>query len=99
MRNGRALQRRLEKLESVLNVLSKEDKWTVIHDRALQLMSDADLVIMEEIAVLQKARRSVEQTPERLATIARFDDACMTAIGERNVRFTISEMDQLLESA
>jgi hypothetical protein len=99
MRNGRALQRRLEKLESVLNVLSTEDKWTMIHDRALQLMSDNDLVILEEIAVLQKAGRAVEQTPERLGTIARFDGACMTAMGEGNIRFTIPEMDQLLAGA
>jgi hypothetical protein len=40
MRYGSILQRRLEKLESVLNVLSTEDKWTMIHDRALQLTSD-----------------------------------------------------------
>jgi hypothetical protein len=42
MKNSRALHRRLEKLESALNVLSGEDKWTIIHDRALQLMSDPD---------------------------------------------------------
>jgi hypothetical protein len=71
----------------------------MIHDRALQLISDADLEVLEEIAVLQKAGRAVEQTPERLATIARFDEACMAAMGEGNVRFTIPEMDQLLAEA
>jgi hypothetical protein len=35
-----SLQRRLEKLESAFNVLSTEDKWTIVHDRARQLTSD-----------------------------------------------------------
>jgi hypothetical protein len=74
MRNGSILQRRLEKLESVLNVLSTEDKWTMIHDRALQLMSDPNFNVKE-------------------------DDAFWIAMGETNVRFTIPEMDQLLDGA
>jgi hypothetical protein len=35
----RALHRRLEKLEAVLNILSTDDKWAIVHERALQLMS------------------------------------------------------------
>jgi hypothetical protein len=71
--NGRGLQRRQKKLEAVLNVLSTEDKWTMIHVRALQLMSDRDTEALE-------------------------DSAFWTAMGEMNVRFTIPEMDQLLEA-
>jgi hypothetical protein len=40
MRYGSILQRRLENLEAALNVLSTEDKWTIVHDRARQLTSD-----------------------------------------------------------
>lgn len=92
MRNGGAFLRRLEKLESTLNVLSTEDKWKRIHDRALELMSDEDLEVLE-------AAEAANQTPEQFAAMARFDDACMTAMGEGNVRFTIPEMDQLLQGA
>jgi hypothetical protein len=74
MRYGSILQRRLEKLESALNVLSTEDKWTIVHDRARQLTSDPNC-----------------EGPE--------DDAFWTAMGEMNVRFTIPEMDQLLDEA
>jgi hypothetical protein len=35
--NGRALQRRLEELEEVLNILSTGDEWAIVHERALQL--------------------------------------------------------------
>jgi hypothetical protein len=98
VRYGRALQRRLEKLESMVNVLSTEDKWTMIHDRTLQLISDEDLEILEEIA-MQKAGNVVEPTAQRLAAIARFDDAFWIAMGQVNVRFTIPEMDQLLTEA
>jgi hypothetical protein len=61
--------------------------------------SDEDLEILEEIATLQKAGSVVEQTAQRLAAIDRFDDAFWTAMGETNVRFTIPEMDQLLDGA
>jgi hypothetical protein len=59
-------------------------------------MSDEDLGILEEIAVFQKEGRPVEQTPERQAVTAQYDQATITALAERNVRFTIPEMDQLL---
>jgi hypothetical protein len=42
---------------------------------------------------------SIEPTSERLAAIARFEAACMKAIGEQKVRFTIPETDQLLVNA
>ena len=89
MRNGGAFLRRLAKLESTLNVLSTEDKWKRIHDRALELMSEEDLELLERV-------EEAYQTPEQFAAMARFDDACFTAMGEGSVRFTIPEMDQLL---
>jgi hypothetical protein len=74
MKNGRAFQRRLEKLESLLNVLSTDDRWAMIHERTLQLVGDAELEALE-------------------------DDAFWSAMGEMNFRFTIPEMDQLLDGA
>jgi hypothetical protein len=98
MRYGRSLHRRLERLEAVSNVLSTEDKWSILHRGALELMSDDDLLILEEMAVLRDAGQEIEQTPEREAVTVRYDEACMKALAEQNVRFTISEMDQLLQS-
>jgi hypothetical protein len=92
VRKGGTFLRRLEKLESILNVVSTEDKWKRIHDRALELMSDEDLGILE-------AAEGRYQAQEHFAALARFDDACFTAMGEGNVRFTIPEMDQLLAEA
>jgi hypothetical protein len=89
VRNGGTFLRRLAKLESTLNVLSTEDKWKRIYDRALELMSDEDLEVLE-------AAEGANQTPEQFAAMVRFDAACMTAMAEGNVRFTIPEMDQLL---
>jgi hypothetical protein len=40
MMNAGTLHRRLEKLEVVLNVLSTGDKWSIVHKRALELMSN-----------------------------------------------------------
>jgi hypothetical protein len=96
VRYGRTLQRRLAKLEAVANVMSTEDKWKSLHRSALKLMSDDDLEILEELAVLRAAGQGMEQTPEREAVAARYDEACMTALTNQSVRFTISEMDQLL---
>ena len=62
MMNGRMLQRRLEKLEAVLNILSTDDKWAIVHERALELMSDADLEILEGIAALENAGSAVDQS-------------------------------------
>ena len=78
MMSARMLHRRLEKLEAVLNVLLTDDKWAVVHERALQLMSDQDLEILEELALLENAGSAVDQSPERSAAMARFDDACWT---------------------
>ena len=44
MMTVRALNRRLEKLEAVLNVLSTDDKWAILNDRALQLMSNQSAI-------------------------------------------------------
>jgi hypothetical protein len=73
-KRARASQRRLEKLESLLNVLSTDDRWAMIHERTLQLVGDAELEALE-------------------------DDAFWSAMGEMNFRFTIPEMDQLLDGA
>jgi hypothetical protein len=62
-------------------------------------MSDDDLRIMEEVAVLQEAGEEIEQTPERQAMLARYEEATFKAIGEQKVRFTVAEMDQLLQDA
>jgi hypothetical protein len=96
VRNGGTFLRRLEKLESAMNVLSTEDKWKRIHDRALELMSDEDLDVLEEIAELQKASKVVEQTPARVAAIATSDDNFWITMRKVKVRFTVPEMDQLL---
>jgi hypothetical protein len=96
MRYSRALHRRLTKLEAVTNLLSTEEKWNSVHARALAFMSDDDLRIMEEIAVLRAADREIDETPEREAVTARYDEATFRALGEQNVRFTIAEIDHLL---
>jgi len=44
MMNARTLQRRLVKLEAVLNILSTDDKWAIVHDRALELMSNQSAI-------------------------------------------------------
>ena len=44
MMNARTLQRRLEKLEAVLNIVSTDDKWGLIHERALELMSNRSAI-------------------------------------------------------
>ena len=99
MMNGRALHRRLEKLEAVLNVLSADDKWAIVYERALQLMSHQDLELLEELASLENAGSAVDQDPESAAVMARFDDAFWTAMDAANVRFTVPEMEQLLAGA
>jgi hypothetical protein len=83
-------------LEAVTNVMSTEDKWKILHRSALALMSEDDLVVLEELAFLRDAGQDVQQTPEREAVTERYDEACMTALANQSVRFTISEMDQLL---
>jgi hypothetical protein len=93
------LYRRLTKLEAVTNIPSTEDKWRSLRVRTLQLMSDDDLRIMEEVAVLQEAGEEVASTPEREAMLARYEEATFQALGEQKVRFTVAEMDQLLQDA
>jgi hypothetical protein len=97
LRYSRALHRRLTKLEAVTNIPSTEDKWRSLRVRTLQLMSDDDLRIMEEVAILQEAGKEVESTPEREAMLARYGEATFRAIGELPVRFTVAEMDVLLQ--
>jgi hypothetical protein len=99
LRYSRALHRRLTKLEAVANIPSTEDQWRSVRARTLQLMSDDDLRIMEEVALLQGAGEQVESTPEREAMSARYDEATFRALGEQKVRFTVAEMDQLLQDA
>jgi hypothetical protein len=92
VRKGGTFLRRLEKLESSLNVLSTADKWKRIRDRALEIMSEEDLEVL-------KAADREYQTAEQFAAMTRFNDACFTAMGEGNVRFTVSKMDLLLVEA
>jgi hypothetical protein len=99
MRYGRMLHRRIARLEAVANVLSTEDKWKSLHRSALALMSEDDLVVLEEMAFLRDAGREIQQTPEREAASVRYDEACMTALAEQSVPFTIAEMDSLLAGA
>jgi hypothetical protein len=47
----RALHRRLEKLEAVLNVLSTDDKWAIVQERALQLISNQSAIASFEDAL------------------------------------------------
>ncbi len=98
VRYGGTLHQRLAKLEAGVNILSTEDKWKAIERRALQLTSNEDLIILEEMVVLRDAGKEIEQTPERKAVSARYDEAYMTALAEQNVRFTIPELDELLEA-
>jgi hypothetical protein len=99
MTTARTLHRRLEKLEAVLNVLSTDDKWAIVQERALRLLSDADVESLEEIAMLEIAGGVIAQTPECVAAMARFDNAFWTAMSAENLRFTLPEMDQLLAGA
>jgi hypothetical protein len=46
----RALHRRLEKLEAMLNVLSTDDKWAIVQERALQLISNQSAIASFEDA-------------------------------------------------
>jgi hypothetical protein len=78
---------------------STEDKWAIVHERALRLLSDADVESLEEIAMLEITGGLIAQTSECVAAMTRFDDAFWTAMSAANVRFTISEMDQLLAGA
>ena len=99
MRSGRTLQTRLDKLEAVLNILPTDDKWAIVHQRALQLMSDRELEILEELASLEIVGGAIAQTHERVSAMARFEDAFWIAMSTAKVRFTIPEMDQLLVGA
>jgi hypothetical protein len=99
LRYSRALHRRLDKLEATTNVPSTDDKWRSVRARALQFLSDDDLGIMEEIAVSLEAGKEVESIPEREAMLARYEEATFRALGEQKIRFTVAEMDQLLQDA
>jgi hypothetical protein len=96
MMNSRSLHRRLTKLEAVLNILSTDKKWAIVHERMLPLLSDGDL---EVIARMEGAGSVVDPSPEHVAVMARFDDAFWTAMGAANIHFTVPEMDQLLTGA
>jgi hypothetical protein len=96
MRYGRSLHRRLARLEAVSNVLSTEDKWSLLQRGALELMSDADLEMMEQMASLRDADQAIELTPAWQDVTERYDEAIGTALANKRIPFTISEMDQLL---
>ena len=86
------------KLEAVVKIPSTEDKWNAIHAKALQKTSIADLEILAEMLSSQEGGELMEQTPELASAMARWDEACMAVIAEQNIRFTIPEMDQLMEA-
>lgn len=92
------MQRRLQKLEAALNILPTEEKWAIVHERALRLLSDAAVESLEEIAMLVTGGL-IAQTSECVAALTRFDDAFWTARSAANVRFTIPEMDHLLATS
>jgi hypothetical protein len=96
VRYGRSLHRRLARLEEVSNVLSTEDKWKLLHRGALELMSDQDLEILEQIASLREAGHAIELTPAWQTVTERYDEAIGTALANKRIPFTISEMDQLM---
>src|SRR5450432_2897878 len=96
MRYSRVLQRRLDRLESVSPVSSTEDKWNTIHVRALELMSEEDLRSSRrsrrcEIHLRRPGKP--QRGPPRPHGV---EEATTTAVSDANVRFTMSELDQLL---
>jgi hypothetical protein len=80
----------------MLHILSTDSKRAIVHQRALQLVSDRDLEVLEEIATIEAADGPASHSPERASVTARFDEAFWTAMGSTNFRFTVPEMDQLL---
>jgi hypothetical protein len=97
MRYGRGLHRRLARLEVVSNVLSTGDKWKLLHRGALELMSDEDIEILEQMALLREAGNATDElTPAWQAVTKRYDEAIGVALANKRIPFTISEMDQLL---
>jgi hypothetical protein len=96
MMNSRSLRRRLTKLEAVLSILSTDDKWAIVSEQALRLLSDGD---QDVIARTEGAGSAVDPSPEHVAVMARFDDAFWMAMGAANIHFTVPEMDQLLAGA
>jgi hypothetical protein len=59
-------------------------------------MSDEDLEILEQLTGLREAGNELDERPEWNAVAARYDEAIGTALANKGIPFTISEMDQLL---
>ena len=71
--NARALHRRLEKLEAVLHILSADDRWALVQERALQLMSNQSAIASLEDAFWTAmgegtARFTIPEMDQLLAT-------------------------------
>jgi hypothetical protein len=52
--------------------------------------------VFQEIEALRNTPQETGQTPARSAATARYEEATTTAVSDANVRFTMSELDQLL---
>jgi hypothetical protein len=94
--NAAVLRRRLDRLESVPPVSSTEDKWNTIHVRALEVMSEEDLRIFQEIEALRKCTSEDRANPSAVRRDRAVEEATMTAVSDANVRFTMSELNHLL---
>ncbi len=96
MTYSRSLNRRLERLEAVPRVLSTEDKWTRIEARVSELLSEKDLRMIQELENERAVGVALEPRPDWEEAVGRYDEACTRAVADLDIRFTISEFDQLL---
>jgi hypothetical protein len=90
------LIKRIGRLESNKSGPSFDEKNAVLIQRTLAALSDQDLELLEQVALLQAADRENECTAEQIDAALRYDEAYVKALSESNVKFTINEMDQML---
>lgn len=59
-------------------------------------MSETDLELLEQVCVLRDTGRTAEYTPNHHDVLARWEDVRDQAFAESDVRFTISQVDEML---
>jgi hypothetical protein len=90
------LLKRIGRLEANRPGLSLDEKNAAIRQSSLMTMSDRDLELLEQVALLQASGRESECTPEQIDAAVRYDEAYVKALAESNLKFTINEMDQII---
>jgi hypothetical protein len=96
MRAG--LIKRVGRLEKNRPGLSLGEKNAALNQRALEAMSDSDLELLEQVALLQASGRENECTAEQIDASWRYEESYVKALSASNVTFTIHEMDQILRA-